>query len=302
MDRINQSFYQILHQQKKGISLKAGTTTLLVPTSTITLTLCKPRMKMKMCHLMPTSTILYTLRCNMLSCIVSATPCSTTTTMQQLHCELLACIFVHYVGNSHYLKPNKAQAPLLLMQVCCLWKELALQTKQLWCSLNAIEYDGWGLELEPMWSDRMNKYTTWLSRLGSYPLSLAIPFERDGHHIHDWLNTLLGHKVRFQQLWVVDEEKDRPECITGWCQYAQLPFSGGSAWRGLWADHYPTSPPSFHSLILNSLCPFPASLLGPAWANLTHLTVKLPFDERYSADQFLDLVFCCSNLHLPHQV
>ena len=105
--------------------------------------------------------------------------------MQQLHCELLACIFVHYVENRHYLKPNKAQAPLLLMQVCCSWKELALQTKQLWCSLNAIEYDGWGLELEPMWSD---------------PLSLAIPFERDGHHIHDWLHTLLDHKVRFQQL------------------------------------------------------------------------------------------------------
>ncbi|KAF8119373.1 hypothetical protein EV363DRAFT_1113009, partial [Boletus edulis] len=62
--------------------------------------------------------------------------------------------------------------PLVLVRVCRRWRDAALQTTELWCSLSAIQEDCGGLL--PMHEARVNGYAAWLSRSGNRPLSLAV--------------------------------------------------------------------------------------------------------------------------------
>ncbi|KAF8426142.1 hypothetical protein L210DRAFT_3335584, partial [Boletus edulis BED1] len=52
--------------------------------------------------------------------------------MQRLPVELHGRIFVECLPDGPYVEPASKEAPLLLVQVCRRWREVALQTPQLW--------------------------------------------------------------------------------------------------------------------------------------------------------------------------
>ncbi|KAJ7115355.1 hypothetical protein C8R44DRAFT_538360, partial [Mycena epipterygia] len=46
--------------------------------------------------------------------------------------ELVAHIFLHCLPADGRVRPSPRAAPLLLAQICSDWRQIALETKQLW--------------------------------------------------------------------------------------------------------------------------------------------------------------------------
>ncbi|KAF8152014.1 hypothetical protein K438DRAFT_1433339, partial [Mycena galopus ATCC 62051] len=46
--------------------------------------------------------------------------------------EVISMIFVHCLPAHGRVRPSPRRAPLLLAQICTLWREIALSTGQLW--------------------------------------------------------------------------------------------------------------------------------------------------------------------------
>ncbi|TFK49779.1 hypothetical protein OE88DRAFT_383306 [Heliocybe sulcata] len=64
--------------------------------------------------------------------------------IQELPVELLSKIFVHCLDagsgrDAQFTRAHSGKAPMLLTQVCSHWRRCALDTPQLWCSLEIIE-------------------------------------------------------------------------------------------------------------------------------------------------------------------
>ncbi|KAF7975764.1 hypothetical protein HWV62_8563 [Athelia sp. TMB] len=90
-----------------------------------------------------------------------------------LPAELLSKIFIHCLP-CFPVDPSPYQAPLLLTQICRLWRDTAHSTPQLWSSLILHIYsDCTESSCEAMLS------RSWLSRSGDLPLSLKLSFHRD---------------------------------------------------------------------------------------------------------------------------
>lgn len=209
--------------------------------------------------------------------------------------ELLARIFVYCLPQEPYLAPNVSEPPLLLMRICRQWRNVALHTTELWDSLDAVEDDGWGVELPPMREECMEGYATWLSRSGNRPLSIAIPFDSQGQCREEWLRIILSHGTRLRRVRVVDEE--------GFDLNALLDGAHGLHFLAVEARHdgnrnlaVTHAQPYLHALILDGLHARPATLPSHTWVNLTHLAVKLPLEESYELDEFLALVMRCPNV------
>ncbi|KZT23625.1 hypothetical protein NEOLEDRAFT_1048646, partial [Neolentinus lepideus HHB14362 ss-1] len=49
--------------------------------------------------------------------------------------ELMSQIFGECLSESGIVVPSAAEAPLLVSQVCGLWREIAHSTPHLWCSI-----------------------------------------------------------------------------------------------------------------------------------------------------------------------
>ncbi|KAF8187226.1 hypothetical protein K438DRAFT_1545995, partial [Mycena galopus ATCC 62051] len=46
--------------------------------------------------------------------------------------EVVSLIFVHCLPDHDRVRPSPRRAPLLVAQICTLWREIALSTGQLW--------------------------------------------------------------------------------------------------------------------------------------------------------------------------
>ncbi|KAK7448788.1 hypothetical protein VKT23_013518 [Stygiomarasmius scandens] len=57
-------------------------------------------------------------------------------TFRRLSPELLAEISVHCLPSEHLPTRSTLEAPLLLLRVCNKWRQVALDTPRLWCSLH----------------------------------------------------------------------------------------------------------------------------------------------------------------------
>ncbi|KAI9568136.1 hypothetical protein HD554DRAFT_2022600 [Boletus coccyginus] len=199
--------------------------------------------------------------------------------MPPLPVELLARIFIESLPREAYLKPDVDDVPLVLTRVCRRWRDVALRTTRLWCSLSAIE-QYWSTLL-PMHKARVDGYATWLSRSGNRPLSLAVPFPGPviGRWGQEWVKLLRRYRARFEQLRVVDGYGvDLDDLLDSTQMLKLLEVSHDDAPDRHLAIARP--PPSLRTLVLDSVNASPAALPGATWgwANITHLEVHFRGD------------------------
>ena len=220
---------------------------------------------------------------------------TTTTAMPRLPVELLARIFIQCLPDEPYIKPHADSPPLLFTTVCRQWREIALGTTELWCSLGAVQ-ECWGLP--PMSKARLEGYSAWLSRSGNRPLTLAAPFEWAMTRMWSprWVRLLLSYRVRFERLKVVAERAvDLNELLDG-ANMLRLLEVHSQLLEGS-EDLAITNPlPCLRTLLLDGCNASAATLSNAAWGNLTRLAIRAPADNRYLVEEFLDLVSRCPSL------
>ncbi|KAF7373508.1 F-box domain-containing protein [Mycena sanguinolenta] len=89
--------------------------------------------------------------------------------IHQLPPEVLSEIFIECLP-AYSAAPNPTRAPMLLAAICRDWREIALSTPSLWCSF-ILSVD---LVKTVDGSAVIRLFETWLSRGGSYPLTMVI--------------------------------------------------------------------------------------------------------------------------------
>ncbi|KAK7038200.1 hypothetical protein R3P38DRAFT_2904974 [Favolaschia claudopus] len=88
--------------------------------------------------------------------------------------ETLAEIFERCLPDIDFVCPSPTQAPLVLCGVCHQWREVALSTPTLWCSLEI----NLSLSGEACWDAYAYICLTWLSRIRKASLSISILLSR----------------------------------------------------------------------------------------------------------------------------
>ncbi|KZT19802.1 hypothetical protein NEOLEDRAFT_1027987, partial [Neolentinus lepideus HHB14362 ss-1] len=82
--------------------------------------------------------------------------------------ELLSQVFIRCFPMDDFVVPSASSAPLLLTQICSMWREVAIHTPGLWCSIF--------LSISDSTKDMVNLRTalmrTWIDRSGQCPLSV----------------------------------------------------------------------------------------------------------------------------------
>ncbi|KAJ7458205.1 hypothetical protein FB451DRAFT_1508602, partial [Mycena latifolia] len=98
--------------------------------------------------------------------------------------ELITEIFVHGLP-SHRRLPSRKRAPLLLLQICRLWREIALTSPRLWAHL-AIH-----LSRAVVDSPLAPNLSQWLSRARGTPVTLTLRGSAALDRTGAWINSLL---------------------------------------------------------------------------------------------------------------
>ncbi|TFK49786.1 hypothetical protein OE88DRAFT_1662450 [Heliocybe sulcata] len=108
---------------------------------------------------------------------------------QTIPTELVSKIFVHCLDTeSNFITPDPCHAPLLLTQVCASWRECAVNTTELWCSLrvripyradcdDSSESSDSSDSSNPRAQRAVAHLQSWLSRAGEQPLALSLFFD-----------------------------------------------------------------------------------------------------------------------------
>ncbi|KAK7038470.1 F-box domain-containing protein, partial [Favolaschia claudopus] len=94
--------------------------------------------------------------------------------------EVTSSIFIHCIPADGRVSPSSCAAPLILAQICRQWRDVALSTPILWCSL----YIDGGMDINtltyrptvPNDTRVQNLIRTWYSRAGSSRLSFGLNF------------------------------------------------------------------------------------------------------------------------------
>lgn len=85
--------------------------------------------------------------------------------------ELLLKIFFQGIAGQEYVLAERLAAPWILTQVCRYWRSLAVVAPELWCSF-AIDTEHMNHSIAQMMS-------TWISRSGNLPLTVALAIAPD---------------------------------------------------------------------------------------------------------------------------
>ncbi|KAJ7472237.1 hypothetical protein B0H11DRAFT_1866917 [Mycena galericulata] len=84
--------------------------------------------------------------------------------------EVVSEIFMHCLCDTR-ARPNFAEAPLLLCNICSLWRTIAILTPGLWSALElTFKFSLFGTNL-------VDLLELWLSRSGSHPLSVSMCYD-----------------------------------------------------------------------------------------------------------------------------
>ncbi|KAJ7905067.1 hypothetical protein B0H13DRAFT_1620261 [Mycena leptocephala] len=109
--------------------------------------------------------------------------------------EVVSEIFIHCLCDTR-ARPNIAEAPLLLCNICRTWRDVAIVTPALWSSLQlAFKFSLFG-------SNFIDLVDLWLSRTGSHPLSLSLFYdEYTVTKRREQLNQLVKLLLRHSHQW-----------------------------------------------------------------------------------------------------
>ncbi|KAF8212718.1 hypothetical protein K438DRAFT_1928004 [Mycena galopus ATCC 62051] len=95
--------------------------------------------------------------------------------------EITSAIFVECLPKGHLgVRPSSTRAPLVLLEVCRRWKEIALSTCALWSSLDILCVETF-VDEPLLVPSKLLGIKTWLSRAQARPLSLTI---RENYSAH----------------------------------------------------------------------------------------------------------------------
>ncbi|KAF7348114.1 F-box domain-containing protein [Mycena sanguinolenta] len=108
--------------------------------------------------------------------------------------EITVDIFHHCLpsptpGFESHSWPSPQEAPLLLAQVCCQWRDISLSTPQLWAS---IAFEKGAIELLELW----------LSRTGNHPLTISLRAV-DEQRAFKFMQAIIRHNSRWQNVHLV---------------------------------------------------------------------------------------------------
>ncbi|KAJ7314183.1 hypothetical protein DFH08DRAFT_638894, partial [Mycena albidolilacea] len=78
--------------------------------------------------------------------------------------EITSLIFAHCFleSPSSFPQPSPLKAPLLLAQICCQWRDIAIASPELWQSTGLVD------------TRSVHVFETWLARSGNHPLNLSL--------------------------------------------------------------------------------------------------------------------------------
>ncbi|KAJ7482006.1 hypothetical protein FB451DRAFT_139952 [Mycena latifolia] len=102
--------------------------------------------------------------------------------------EIASLIFIHCIPPSEILPhPSPIEAPLLLTQICRQWRDIAVDTPELWQSIALVD------------TRSVEVFKTWLSRSGNYPLNFSLNCV-DPIHAARLIDACLPHAGRWQDV------------------------------------------------------------------------------------------------------
>ncbi|RXW22082.1 hypothetical protein EST38_g3774 [Candolleomyces aberdarensis] len=126
--------------------------------------------------------------------------------------EIMELIFIHSMSTTAPERPNLSicHAPLALLRVCKLWREIALTTPQLWASVEltipAHLRHSFGNAPDAKKQQRvasfLDLFDRWLERSESYPLSIIVRrYHRDdGTTVRSLASKLATHSRRWESI------------------------------------------------------------------------------------------------------
>ncbi|KAJ7189500.1 hypothetical protein GGX14DRAFT_484948 [Mycena pura] len=91
--------------------------------------------------------------------------------------EISSRIFLHCLPSHGRVTPSPTTAPLLLVQICRHWREVALSTSRLWSSLYLYVGTILGRRTVPVDLQEQNLLRTWFARAKGSPLSLGLDIQ-----------------------------------------------------------------------------------------------------------------------------
>ncbi|KAF9239821.1 hypothetical protein BU15DRAFT_61745 [Melanogaster broomeanus] len=90
-----------------------------------------------------------------------------TSSVRRIPPEVLGEIFYHCLPGTPFLTPRNAECPMVLTQVCHLWRAVAMSSPRLWSSVTIHLQKALCTEILP-------GYDTWLARAKGVPLSIRV--------------------------------------------------------------------------------------------------------------------------------
>ncbi|KAJ7859539.1 hypothetical protein B0H14DRAFT_3446661 [Mycena olivaceomarginata] len=178
--------------------------------------------------------------------------------------EIITEIFLYFVPILPVCAPLMGlHSPILLTQICREWRQIALGTPNLWCTIELSD--------EIPWEQQKTLVDMWLSKSGCSPLSFY--FDESAMHsdnVTDTLSVLLSHRARWQNSHL-------------YLSRAHLPIIEGPlpllrSLDLLLVDTGPLPPnvslcdaPLLRTVFLNSTA---AAILMLPWVQLTSLTLR----------------------------
>ncbi|KAJ7103755.1 hypothetical protein C8R44DRAFT_344067 [Mycena epipterygia] len=112
--------------------------------------------------------------------------------------EVVSEIFIHCLCDTR-ARPNFAEAPLLLCNICSDWRSIATATPALWSSLElTFKFSLFGSRFIAL-------LAIWLSRTGSHPLSLSLGYDeytaaKRRHQLDQLVNLLIQHCDQWEEV------------------------------------------------------------------------------------------------------
>ncbi|KAJ3503163.1 hypothetical protein NMY22_g18345 [Coprinellus aureogranulatus] len=222
--------------------------------------------------------------------------------IRRMPTEIMEAIFLYARGPTPgFASLRICDAPLVLLRVCRLWREIAVNTPKLWSSMNISIPANIG-KLRPgirLQDERKRiafevEVDRWLQRSASQPLSIRM---RKGAHLPrasfypTILSTVLLKLVAHSQRWESLDFEAQSDLITIFSEEVPLPLLkrvriSDSGWHPPNFDYdggptsildcpSPFNSPSLHRLILLTTEDSPQRLaaLSVNWASLTALTI-----------------------------
>ncbi|KAJ6510830.1 hypothetical protein C8R45DRAFT_397117 [Mycena sanguinolenta] len=124
--------------------------------------------------------------------------------MERLPLEISSKILLQCLPRS-YSKPKSRTAPMLLLNVCSAWTNIALSTPALWTSIH--------LEVP-----RVEVLQTWLKRARNHSLSISLRSCLDSRI----LTVVRQYAQQLKQLKIYDDELADLDCLTGEVSFPRL--------------------------------------------------------------------------------